>query len=59
MYFHNKSITFDYVLEDIIMPLQYAQTTYVNAVLSLDVYFALCNQSLLYIVKHMHLSFMY
>jgi len=29
----------DYVLEDILMPFQYAQTTYVNAVLSPDVYF--------------------
>jgi len=34
-----KNITLDYVLEDILMPFQYAQTTYVNAVLSADVYF--------------------
>jgi len=39
IYFHQKSITLDYALEDILMSFHYAQTAYVNAVLSLDVYF--------------------
>ena len=39
IYFHQKSITLDYVLDDILMPFLYAQTTYVNAVLSPDLYF--------------------
>jgi len=37
--YDQKSLTLDYVLEDILMAFQYAQTTYVNAVLSADVYF--------------------
>jgi len=40
IYFNQKSITLDYVLDDILMPFQYAQTIYVNAVLCFpDVYF--------------------
>jgi len=41
---------------DILMPFQYAQTTYVNAVLSPDVYYVFCDQCLFCIVQHVHLS---
>jgi len=42
------------------MTFQYAQTTYVNAVLSPDVYFVFfCDRCLLCIVQHVRLSLVY
>jgi len=55
IYFQQKSITLDYIL----MPFLYAQTTYVNAVLSPDYCFIFCDQCLLCIVQHVHLSLVY
>ena len=39
IYFHQQSISLDYILEDILMPFRYAQTTCVNAALFPDVNF--------------------
>ena len=44
IYFHEKSTILVYVLEDIVMPFPYAQTTFLNAPLFPVVFFVFCDQ---------------
>ena len=62
IYFHQKSTFLVCVLEDIVMPFPYAQTTFVNAPLSPVVFSVFCDQCLCIvspIVQHVRLSFVY
>ena len=62
IYYHQKSTILVWILEDIVMPFPYAQTTFVNAPLSPVVVFVFCDQCLCTvfpIVQHLRLSFVY
>ena len=62
IYFHQKCTILVCVLEDIVMPFPYAQTTFVNAALFLVVFSVFCDQCLCIvspIVQHLRLSFVY
>ena len=53
IYFHQKSTILVCILEDIVMPFPYAQTTFMNSPLFPDVNFVFCDHCL-FIVSVLH-----
>ena len=62
IYFHQKSTVLVCVLEHIVLPFPYAQTTFVNAPLFPEVFFVFCDQCLFIvsaIVQHVRCHLFY